>query len=133
MDWEDFGYWLNWDVAAFATLVVAVIVIMLVVVCVCQELQLSIEELLERIPAVRYQEVPGDAGGGATSEGERDSCVICVRPYETGEVCTVLPGCTHMFHKPCVTKWLRQKNNCPLCRATVDAHKPAKVLPLHVA
>nr|CAB3462861.1 unnamed protein product [Digitaria exilis] len=43
----------------------------------------------------------------------------CVTPYESGEACSVLPACTHMFHKPCVAKWLRKRNTCPLCRATV--------------
>jgi len=72
-----------------------------------------IEDLLQSIPDVAYQELP-DAGGD-----DRDSCVICVTPYEAGEACSVLPGCTHMFHKPCVARWLRKKNTCPLCRATV--------------
>ncbi|CAL5088849.1 unnamed protein product [Urochloa decumbens] len=134
MDWEDFGDWLNWGIGAFGILAGVVFVLMVLVVCVWYEPPLSTEELLERIlPAVRYKELPGDAGGGGCDDDdERDSCVICVTPYETGEVCTVLPGCTHMFHKPCVAKWLRQKKNRPLCRATVDA-QPRKVVPLHLA
>ncbi|CAN6162305.1 unnamed protein product [Urochloa humidicola] len=132
MDWEDFGDWLNWGLAAFVILALVVFALMLVVVCVFHvPPPLSVEELLERIPAVHYKELPGDAGGGAGDGDERDSCVICVTPYETGEVCSVLPGCTHMFHKPCVATWLRQKNTCPLCRATVDA-EPRKVVPLHL-
>ncbi|OEL28716.1 hypothetical protein BAE44_0010266, partial [Dichanthelium oligosanthes] len=42
--------------------------------------------------------------------------------YQRGERCLVLPGCTHIFHKGCVARWLRQgKATCPICRATIVA------------
>ncbi|OEL17106.1 hypothetical protein BAE44_0021875, partial [Dichanthelium oligosanthes] len=83
--------------------------------------------LLETIPNVTYQELrPGDAGGGGDVADDRDLCVICVTPYEAGDPCSVLPGCAHMFHKPCVAQWLRRKTTCPLCRATVGVPDPPR-------
>jgi hypothetical protein len=89
-----------------------------------------IEDLLASIPEVAYgyKELPsgpppaaGVGGGDRDDDGSggRESCAICVTPFEAGEPCSVLPGCDHMFHRPCVAKWLRQRSTCPLCRANV--------------
>ncbi|KAG0519998.1 hypothetical protein BDA96_08G035200 [Sorghum bicolor] len=78
-----------------------------------------VEKLLESIPDVEYLPV-GDGGG----DSDRESCVICVTPYEAGEACSVLPACKHLFHKACVTKWLRVRCTCPLCRAAVALPLP---------
>jgi len=76
-----------------------------------------VEKLLESIPDVAYQELPG-------GDSDRESCVICVTPYEAGEACSVLPACKHLFHKACVAKWLRVRCTCPLCRAAVALPHP---------
>ncbi|XP_066354370.1 RING-H2 finger protein ATL56-like [Miscanthus floridulus] len=78
-----------------------------------------VEKLLESIPDVAYQELPG-------GDSDRESCVICVTPYEAGEACSVLPACKHLFHKACVAKWLRVKCTCPLCRAAVALPHPVR-------
>ena len=31
--------------------------------------------------------------------------------------------CGHMFHKKCIEKWLREKNECPQCRAFCEMTK----------
>lgn len=48
---------------------------------------------------------------GAASE----TCVICDEGYREADACR-LPGCGHVFHRPCVTTWLRLRSTCPLCR-----------------
>jgi len=78
-----------------------------------------VEKLLESIPDVAYQELPG-------GDSDRESCVICVTPYEAGEACSVLPACKHLFHKACVAKWLRVRCTCPLCRAAVALPHPVR-------
>ncbi|RLM57777.1 hypothetical protein C2845_PM18G03560 [Panicum miliaceum] len=139
MDWDDVFDWIAWGllVCSFLAVLAVALTVLVVVVhrairylqrfCCCfgrgrrsgKAPPLFIEELLESIPDVAYQALP-DAGGD-----DRDSCVICVTPYEAGEACSVLPGCTHIFHKPWVASWLRKKNTCPLCRATVGGGVPA--------
>ena len=124
MDWGAFSDWIAWGLLVCYFLVVLAVALTALVVILHHSITYLgrrfgrapppfIEDLLQSIPDVAYQELP-DAGGD-----DRDSCVICVTPYEAGEACSVLPGCTHMFHKPCVARWLRKKNTCPLCRATV--------------
>uniref|UniRef100_W5KH98 RING-type E3 ubiquitin transferase n=1 Tax=Astyanax mexicanus TaxID=7994 RepID=W5KH98_ASTMX len=47
--------------------------------------------------------------------GQEQSCAICCSEYVNEEVATQLP-CRHMFHKLCVTLWLRKSGTCPVCR-----------------
>jgi len=36
--------------------------------------------------------------------------------------------CDHAYHRRCINKWLREKDNCPMCRATREI-SPASSLP----
>uniref|UniRef100_A0A7N0VIE7 RING-type domain-containing protein n=1 Tax=Kalanchoe fedtschenkoi TaxID=63787 RepID=A0A7N0VIE7_KALFE len=47
-------------------------------------------------------------------------CVICLDRIREGELCRILPGCTHVFHLECVDAWLvKATPACPICRARV--------------
>ncbi|CAN6217483.1 unnamed protein product [Urochloa humidicola] len=150
MDWEDLGDWLMWGLLATAVVVMAATALVTLVAIVHHVVRYvrqrqggnktppppSIEELLASIPNVAYyrelpagpgEEADAGGGGGADDEERRERCAICVTAYESGEACSVLPGCAHMFHKPCVAKWLRKKNTCPLCRAMVVVGRGARV------
>ncbi|KAJ1264698.1 hypothetical protein BS78_08G020300 [Paspalum vaginatum] len=133
MDSEDIGDWFLWGVLLLTFVVMALTAVM-TLAAACREIYLHfatrrrnkqapvpIEELLAGIPDVPYQELPADDDGGAAGgEGDgEESCVICAAPYEAGEPCSVLPPCTHVFHKACAAAWLRQSTTCPLCRAAV--------------
>lgn len=53
-------------------------------------------------------------------EGEGShECCICLDGYEAGEtVCwSKEDECDHIFHKDCITAWLSDNDDCPLCRA----------------
>jgi hypothetical protein len=42
-------------------------------------------------------------------------CAIClteVLPVEVQETTT----CNHVFHRPCIARWIRDHNTCPTCR-----------------
>lgn len=53
------------------------------------------------------------------------NCVICLDVINTQTVNDQeLPSelkCHHVFHKECITEWLKFKHNCPTCRAEVDS------------
>lgn len=140
MGWGDLVGWIRWALVGATMLVVALLAVCMLVVAVGHVIYvlwrnlrgggaktppppLSIEEVLERIPDYDfpYQELPGGAAGDDYDDDDhRESCAICVAPYEAGEACGVLPGCGHVFHKLCVAEWLRQSTTCPLCRAAFD-------------
>lgn len=43
------------------------------------------------------------------------SCTICMDEISAGCEGVLLP-CEHLFHRDCVTKWLRASHQCPVCR-----------------
>lgn len=46
------------------------------------------------------------------------NCCVCMSDCEAGEEIKTLP-CMHRFHKGCIDQWLRQKNECPMCKRPV--------------
>jgi hypothetical protein len=44
-------------------------------------------------------------------------CSICQEEYKEGEEIGQLP-CEHRYHVCCIGQWLRQKNWCPVCKAS---------------
>ena len=42
-------------------------------------------------------------------------CTICLGEFEDGEVCRLLSGCKHQFHRLCIDQWLLLHGSCPLC------------------
>ena len=45
-----------------------------------------------------------------------DDCSIC---YSSLEEESVKLRCTHMFHKTCITEWIKTSATCPICRSSV--------------
>jgi len=43
------------------------------------------------------------------------ACPVCQDDFELEEEAVKLP-CSHYYHLPCITTWLKQRNTCPLCR-----------------
>ena len=52
-----------------------------------------------------------------TGEMEPPTCTICTGEMEKRAV--KLP-CKHLFHKKCISKWLKIHHACPICRKEVD-------------
>eukprot|EP00553_Chaetoceros_curvisetus_P014406 CAMPEP_0204644008 /NCGR_PEP_ID=MMETSP0718-20130828/1153_1 /ASSEMBLY_ACC=CAM_ASM_000674 /TAXON_ID=230516 /ORGANISM="Chaetoceros curvisetus" /LENGTH=191 /DNA_ID=CAMNT_0051665425 /DNA_START=188 /DNA_END=763 /DNA_ORIENTATION=+ len=46
------------------------------------------------------------------------TCAICLEPYKVGdEICwSKNEKCPHAFHLDCMTEWLMENDDCPLCR-----------------
>ncbi|KAL3074544.1 hypothetical protein niasHT_034881 [Heterodera trifolii] len=45
-------------------------------------------------------------------------CAICLSNYKHGEKIRELM-CKHNFHTKCVDVWIKQQNNCPICREDI--------------
>ena len=43
-------------------------------------------------------------------------CSVCLCDFEIDEEVIQLPNCKHIFHPPCVLRWLEMHDSCPICR-----------------
>jgi hypothetical protein len=45
-------------------------------------------------------------------------CLICLNDFDEGDEIRASKNteCRHIFHKECMTVWLKNKNECPICR-----------------
>ncbi|XP_057524044.1 uncharacterized protein LOC130803854 [Amaranthus tricolor] len=58
--------------------------------------------------------------------GDEVKCSICQEEYEDGQEVGRLV-CEHKYHTECINQWLRLKNWCPICKASV-APSPSESL-----
>lgn len=47
-----------------------------------------------------------------------DCCSICLDKYDSDKKIVKL-RCNHIYHKECITEWIYNNNECPLCRKEV--------------
>ncbi|KAM7516094.1 hypothetical protein LguiA_005677 [Lonicera macranthoides] len=68
-------------------------------------------DTVEKIPKIRIT-----SDNNVDGSGERVCCSVCLQDFQLGETVRSLPHCHHMFHLPCIDKWLVRHGSCPLCR-----------------
>lgn len=68
-------------------------------------------DLVEKLPIVKITN-----RNDFDASGDRVSCSVCLQDFQLGESVRSLPYCHHMFHLPCIDKWLTKQGSCPLCR-----------------
>lgn len=51
-------------------------------------------------------------------------CSICLKEFEENVKITPLScDVRHVFHTDCIVKWMRENNNCPICRAEMNPNE----------
>ena len=52
-----------------------------------------------------------------TTPFQQTTCPICLADFRSNQKIVRLRGCSHDFHKNCITQWLtREKASCPVCK-----------------
>nr|GMC61962.1 E3 ubiquitin ligase BIG BROTHER-like [Ipomoea batatas]GME20378.1 E3 ubiquitin ligase BIG BROTHER-like [Ipomoea batatas] len=71
------------------------------------------DDVISQLPTFKYKI-------GFFSKKQKDECVICYVEYTYGDGLMTLP-CAHKYHTKCITRWLKESKNCPLCYEEVQA------------
>ncbi|KAL3652373.1 hypothetical protein CASFOL_002054 [Castilleja foliolosa] len=71
-------------------------------------------DLISRLPTFKYK-----VGLFSKKKKEKEECVICCAEYKNGSKVTALP-CAHQYHYNCITPWLQQNKQCPICQKEVQ-------------
>ncbi|KAM0902947.1 hypothetical protein ACQ4PT_018977 [Festuca glaucescens] len=69
---------------------------------------------LRRLPEIKVA-----ADTAVDAAGEALCCSVCLQDMQVGESARRLPGCRHVFHAPCIDRWLLRQASCPLCRRDI--------------
>ena len=48
-----------------------------------------------------------------------EQCSVCCMDMEPDDSELQVLGCSHCFHQPCISPWLKRSQTCPLCRQPV--------------
>lgn len=54
-----------------------------------------------------------------------DTCAICLEKFTNNDLISDI-RCKHAFHKKCINTWIKEKNNCPLCKRDLINKKKIK-------
>lgn len=66
-------------------------------------------------PVLQYAAAASSAKKGLLPE----DCPICLEPFGDDDGVRVVPACGHLYHAPCIDRWLDVRNSCPVCRCAV--------------
>ncbi|KAL8050932.1 hypothetical protein ABFS82_06G111900 [Erythranthe guttata] len=72
-------------------------------------------DLISRLPTFKYK----IGIFSKKKKKEKVECVICCAEYKNGAKLTTLP-CAHQYHSQCITPWLQQNKQCPICQKEVQ-------------
>ncbi|KAK4257092.1 hypothetical protein QN277_006725 [Acacia crassicarpa] len=81
--------------------------------------RMSIQEMKD-LPCFEYEET--EKKGGVSSSRVTVDCAVCLESFKDGDVCRLLPNCSHSFHVSCIDSWILKTPICPICRTWV--HSP---------
>lgn len=59
------------------------------------------------------------ATAAARKKGLPEDCPICLDAFGDDDGVRVVPACGHLYHAPCIDRWLDVRNSCPVCRCAV--------------
>jgi len=75
--------------------------------------------IIQTLPTLKVDDTYLKYLDSKTNEEGMKKCVICMELFDLQEVLKTLP-CFHVFHNDCITEWLANNNQCPICKCSVQ-------------
>jgi len=94
--------------------------VFLFLVCLTGRLE-KLVDMVEYRDNLYLNEVAIDNCVTEYNESETLSCVICYEDFAEQELVVKLPFCNHIYHKTCISRWLRIRRQCPVCRSELES------------
>lgn len=80
---------------------------------------------MKPIPYANIQKQNDSAKNTVRSNEDQAVCAICLEKLNPKQMVLDL-GCGHVFHHPCIIKWLKRSTLCPTCRREVQQNNRAR-------
>ena len=55
-------------------------------------------------------------------DGKPGKCSICLEYINKKTKASCITNCDHIFHIACIKVWLKNNQNCPMCREKIDTY-----------
>ena len=68
--------------------------------------------ILNNLPSSKLKDI-------SNLDDDKKNCIICLEDFRNGDEVIFLP-CLHIFHKNCILEWLRNHDDCPVCKNKVN-------------
>lgn len=99
------------------------VLVIIAVMLMCMPCLSGLTVLLLRAKGARAlddQEMASALVSEIYEENEGETCSICLEAFTAGETIKRISVCQHRYHGSCIDPWIRDNNNCPLCRRVVE-------------
>ena len=67
-------------------------------------------------PTINLQDEEFNPGKHRQSFLEEEVCSVCLEGFEAEQIVTYWPKCEHLFHKECLSYWIKKNPTCPNCK-----------------
>ncbi|GMJ07050.1 hypothetical protein HRI_004374200 [Hibiscus trionum] len=87
------------------------------------EVQYEVANELAKILSETIDPAFAGSDGVRIEDEDGGACGICLEDMEKGEEVRAMGACGHKFHVYCIFRWVKRKQNCPLCRCPLKTKK----------
>ena len=78
--------------------------------------------LYQAQPTINLQEEKFNPGKHRQSFLEEEVCSVCLEGFEAEQIVTYWPKCEHLFHKECLSYWIKKNPTCPNCKQPYNSN-----------
>jgi hypothetical protein len=75
-------------------------------------------KITSKITSLKNNSIEMNISKSPEKINKNDECIICLQEYEKLQIIKTL-DCFHKYHQSCINEWLKNNDNCPICRKVI--------------